>query len=353
MAVMENQLPSHGKPDDDPSGLVPVVTPPRDFDPLKASLEDLVKYSYPRRPPHEDAEAFAIWLAIVSGPLPTHLDNLIVPIEPPDYQLSFNIPTSGGRSETSQNWSGLVTHSAGGSPFVSAFGLWQVPAVSAPPGTHHGDFRCSTWVGLDGTRRSLPSMPQIGTTQRVHVKHGVTKVVLEAWSQWWALGGITRILPFDGFPLAVGDTVACGIDVVDPTKVNVSITNVTQGTHPYLRSMVPIIIPLPTGPPLVLNTAVTGTTAEWIAERPRRFAPPMDLFPLPVFDHVTFSAATVTDSSGAQRGLGPVKVIRMVEPHAGPPARLRVLSRARKDYFANGSAIAVVGPALERRIGGG
>lgn len=270
----------------------------------------------------------------------------------PDYQLSFNIPFSSGREETSQNWSGLVTHSTDRDPFVSVFGLWQVPAVSAPVGTHNGDFRCSTWIGLDGTRRSLPSMPQIGTTQRVHVVRGVVKTELEAWSQWWALGGITRIQPFNGFPLAVGDIVASSIDVVSPTSVNVSVTNITQGTYPYIRSMVPIIITTPGTAPLVLNPPVTGTTAEWIAERPRQFAPPMNLFPLPVFDRVAFAAATVTPASGAQRGVGPVKVIRMVEPHAGPPARLRVLSRARKEYFANGGAMVVAGPGLARRMGG-
>jgi Peptidase A4 family len=270
----------------------------------------------------------------------------------PDYQLSFNIPFSSGREETSQNWSGLVTHSTDTDPFTSVFGLWQVPVVSAPVGTRNGDFRCSTWIGLDGTRRSLPSMPQIGTTQRVHVVRGVVKTEFEAWSQWWALGGITRIQPFNGFPITAGDIVASSIDVVSPTSVNVSITNITQGTHPYIRSMVPIIITAPGTAPIVLNPPVTGTTAEWIAERPRHFAPPMNLFPLPVFDRVTFTGATVTGRSGAQRGLGPVKVIRMVEPHAGPPARLRVLSRARKEYLANGAAIAAAGPGLERKMCG-
>jgi hypothetical protein len=341
-----------GKRDDEPTNLVAVKVPPRGFDPLTASDEDLVTYAYPRRPPDSNAEAFEIWRAIVSGPLPTHESLYLLVGTTPDYQLSFNIPFSSGREETSQNWSGLVTHSTDDNPFMSVFGLWQVPAVSAPVGTHNGDFRCSTWIGLDGTRRSLPSMPQIGTTQRVHVVRGVVKTEFEAWSQWWALGGITRIQPFDGFPITAGDIVACSIDVVSPTSVNVSVTNITQGTHPYIRSMVPIIITTPSTAPIVLNPPVTGTTAEWIAERPRQFAPPMNLFPLPVFDRVTFTAATVTDASNNQRGLGPVKVIRMVEPHAGPPARLQVLSRARKEYLPNGNAMVVAGPGLEHQIGG-
>ena len=340
------------KQDDQPSNLVAVKVPPRGFDPLTASDEELVRYSYPRRPPKASKAAFDIWRAIVSGPLPTVESMYIVVGSPPDYQLSFNIPFSSGREETSQNWSGLVTHSTDIDPFMSVFGLWQVPAVTAPPGTRNGDFRCSTWIGLDGTRRSLPSLPQIGTTQRVHVVRGVVKTEFEAWSQWWALGGITRIQPFNGFPITAGDTIACSIDVVNGTLVNVSVTNITQGTHPYIRSMVPIIITLPNGGTVVLNSAVTGTTAEWIAERPRHYAPPMNLFPLPVFDSVTFSAATVTAASGVQRGVGPVKVIRMVEPHAGPPARLQVLSRARKEYLANGSAMVVAGPGLAHRMGG-
>lgn len=347
---MESHHVPAGRPDDGPTNLVPVKVPPRGFDPLTASNKDLVEYAYPRRPPEANREAFEIWRAIVSGPLPTHESMYLIVGEMPSYQLSFSIPFSSGREETSQNWSGLVTHSSDDNPFVSVFGMWQVPAVSAPPGTHKGDFRCSTWIGLDGTKRSLPSMPQIGTTQRVHVKHGVAKIKLEAWSQWWALGGISRIQPFDGFPIAVGDTVACSIDVVSPTSVNVSVTNITQGSQPYIRSMAPIIITTPGSAPIVLNPPVTGTTAEWIAERPRHFALPMNLYPLPVFDRVTFTGATVTETSGTQRGLGPVKVIRMVEPHAGPRARLRVLSRACKQYLANGDEIAVAGPGLERQM---
>lgn len=347
---MENKSVLPGKLDDELANLVPVKIPPRGFDPLKATDEDLVEYAYPRRPPPENEEAYEIWRAIVSGPLPTHQDFYVKLGTTPDYQLSFNIPFSSGREETSQNWSGLVTHSTDDNPFMSVFGLWQVPAVSAPVGPLNGDFRCSTWIGLDGTKLSLPSMPQIGTTQRVHVVSGVVKTEFEAWSQWWALGGITRIQPFNGFPITAGDIVACSIDVVSPTSVNVSVTNITQGTQPYIRSMVPIIITSPTTAAIVLNPPVTGTTAEWIAERPRHFAPPMNLFPLPVFDRVTFSGATVTESSSTQRGLGPVKVIRMVEPQAGPPARLRVLSRACKQYLANGDEIAVAGPGLEREM---
>jgi hypothetical protein len=350
MAVMESKSLLPGKLDDELANLVPVKIPPRSFDPLTAADEELVEYAYPRRPPRENYAAYEIWRDVVSGPLPAREDFYVKLGTTPDYQLSFNIPFSSGREETSENWSGLVTHSTDANAFRSVFGLWQVPAVSLPPGTNNGDFRCSTWIGLDGTKRSLPSMPQIGTTQQVWVEHGVVKTKFEAWSQWWALGGITRIQPFDDFPITAGDVVACSIDVVSPTSVNVSITNITQGTHPYIRSMVPIIITTPATAPIVLNPPVTGTTAEWIAERPRQFAPPMELFPLPEFDRVTFTAATVTEASGAQRGLGPVKVIRMVEPLAGPPARLKVLSRARKQYLANGSEIAIAGPGLERQM---
>ncbi|HEY2871448.1 MAG TPA: G1 family glutamic endopeptidase [Reyranella sp.] len=346
---MESKSIPPGKLDDELANLVPVKAPPRSFDPLKASNEDLVEYAYPRRPPPESVEAYEIWRAVVAGPLPTREDFYVKFGTPPSYQLSFSIPFSSGREETSRNWSGLVTHATDDNPFTSVFGMWQVPAVSAPVGTSNGDFRCSTWIGLDGTKRSLPSMPQIGTTQRVEVVHGVAKIEFEAWSQWWALGGVTLIQPFNGFPIAVGDNVACSIDVVSPTSVNVAVTNITQGSHPYIRSMAPIIITPPNTAPIVLNPPVTGTTAEWIAERPRQFAPPMDLFPLPVFDRVTFAGATVTGMSGTQRGLGPVKVIRMVEPHAAP-ARLEVLSRARKAYLANGSEMAVAGPGLERQM---
>ena len=68
----------------------------------------------------------------MSAPLPTRVDMYLVSGTPPDYQLSFNIPFSSGREETSQNWSGLVTHATDDNPFMSVFGLiWDLKSVPA------------------------------------------------------------------------------------------------------------------------------------------------------------------------------------------------------------------------------
>ena len=325
----------------------PPPEPPAGFDPLNASAAALAKYALPRKPDPGNNAACTIWKALVSEP--AELARQAVPLASADRDLPER-KSYGGAQETSLNWSGAVTYAGG--PFTQVFGLWQVPAVAAPSDGDQRSFRCSTWIGLDGHDATSPSMPQVGVTMIVDTADGAATPRYEAWFQWWNrhYSPLYQLKPriITGFPIAEGDMVACALDVVDPQTVTVTIRNLTPpNVTSFRRTFSGVITVPPPGPPVTIELGpVKGTSAEWIVERPARFKDPDSRFPLPVFDTVMFLPAT------SSQAFGPARMIRMVEPRAGTPSRLAVLSRARKDYLADGSPVVIAGPGLERAMGG-
>jgi hypothetical protein len=330
----------------------PSPKPPTDFDPLKATPEDLVKYGLPRRPLSGNEVAYTIWKAIVSEPSRVRPRSYTVPLSLilADYVLAFAREDYPGAQETSRNWSGAVTYAGG--PFSQVSGMWQVPPVSAPPSAGKRSYRCSTWIGLDGHDPTSPSMPQVGVTMIVDTSPGLSTTRYEAWFQWWSRKYSSQYIlkPYviNGFDIAPGDEIACAIDVIDTETVNVAIRNLTPPRANLFTQQVSglLTLPLPPNPTVIQMGPVNGTTAEWIVERPTKYKHPKSRFKLPVFDEVTFVPAT------SAQPLGPARLIRMVEPDAGNPSRLAVLSRARKDYLPNGSPLVIAGPGLERAMGG-
>ena len=79
-------------------------------------------------------------------------------------------------------------------------------------GAGEGPWVCSTWIGLDGLRRWMGSMPQMGTTQSVGQidSHGYEPNF--AWFQWWLRGrGVQEPVPLKDVPIKPGDTVYCAV----------------------------------------------------------------------------------------------------------------------------------------------
>lgn len=110
--------------------LVKIPAVPPTFHPLTASNKKLRKYGYPSRPPASNKVALKIWKAIVSAPLPpAGWNNQIVPMiaSIADSKPYYNESLARGRQETSQNWSGVVTHCDPGDTFQTVFGMWTVP----------------------------------------------------------------------------------------------------------------------------------------------------------------------------------------------------------------------------------
>lgn len=326
--------------------LLPVPNVPKDFKPLKASQEELRKYAYPSRPPASNKVALDIWKKIVSGPIPPdYWQAPVLPLMsgPVSYSLNYNATGFHGRNETSQNWSGVVTHSSDEPPFQTVYGMWEVPEVHAPAGAIEGDvFACSAWVGMDGYAATSHSLPQIGTTQSVRIVNGQPVITYEAWWQWWLRGVLTVPVPITAsVPVKAGDLVACSVEITARNAVVFGMSNLSRpGIPPYRQPI--------TQPPLlgvIFLWETVGTTAEWIAERPRDVQPPQGLFRLPDFKTVTFQGSAVSSAAG-RRDFRPARIIRMVD---NLPDRCAVISRTN---VPGPTGTAIVGPGVERDMGG-
>jgi hypothetical protein len=196
-------------------------------------------------------------------------------------------------------------------------------------------------------------MAQTGVTLKVDTGIGGPGPTYEPWVQWWSrqFSAEYKFPPqvIKGFSIKQGDVIACAIDVIDPWNVHVTITNQTTPASKSLALSGIVTLPPPLQTISIPLGPVSGTTAEWIAERPAWVKNPKILYQLPVFDRVTFSPATVQQPPLLP---GPVRTIRMVDPVALPHPVLRVVSRASRTYAPNGTQIVAAGPGLERAIGG-
>jgi hypothetical protein len=315
--------------------------PPKTFDALGASDEQLRYFGFPPKP--KDEAALVIWKNIVSAtrvPLGVWL-----PIGLPTYQINFNRFAGSGHQETSLNWSGSAINAeveAGGS-FTQIYGQWQLPAASLPAAADPQEhYRCSIWIGLDGHAATSMSMPQVGTT--VSMRVGDAAATYEAWHQWWARGYNFMPVPFPAATLDLheNDLVGCSLHVVDATHVCVCIANLTRNLGPPCFTVEAPTAGSETFP-------VEGLSAEWIAERPTDLKASTKLHPLPHFDRVTFGETrTQTTSPVIVRGLSPSRLIRMIERH---PQHSMVLSRPVLDSTWPHDGFDV-GPGVEKDMGG-
>ena len=286
--------------------------PPTGFDPLSASADELEQFGLPPRPdPDRHEAAFSVWQRMMSPPL-----EIIAAIFPVltgefDYQisveaLSLKLAVS-NQLETSANWSGGYITANHTGPFLMVFGSWIIPTPNQPAGAAGGDYRCATWVGLDGLRRYSDSLPQLGTTQRVVVGAGGTMRTVEAWWQWWIRGANSPPVPFPApFTVAIGERVTCGLAVVSPTRVRVFIKNDASGLFARYDIDAPAA-----ASSLAAIAALRGAHAEWIAERPMQLGSTV-LYPLADYGSVDFSnCLTVVPTQ--VRDLRGARFIRMCE----------------------------------------
>jgi hypothetical protein len=262
-----------------------------------------------------------------------------------------------GRLGSSRNWAGAAIFANKGDRFTQVIAGWTVPAVGAGPG--EGPWVCSTWIGIDGLRRWMRSMPQMGTTQVV----GDTGEVDEnnnpvpqyfAWWQWW-LRGRTKQLPVL-FPVAIapGDKVYCCVTLLPPDQPNPGDRNHVQ----FFLSVNDVGYPVelgapPTNDPSELDgggqrVPASGASAEWILERPTALHDSPNgkvkeghLFPLPDFGSAgatDFAATLAADPDPLVAALTaaapiapavnfrtPLK-LRMME-HRQDPSRMAVIAK--------------------------
>lgn len=350
---------------------------PEGFNPLDLSLGvgDFLRLGLPPRP--TDPAALRLWREMIPATLkimsPFHEGNMSTyafrsdmafgvtgaPGDRGDEDVTqarvAGIPR--GRLGSSRNWAGAAIFANRGNRFNQVIASWTVPAVSA--GSGEGPWVCSTWIGIDGLRRWMKSMPQMGTTQVV----GKTGEVDDdnnpvppyfAWWQWW-LRGRTKQLPVL-FPVAIapGDKVYCCVTMLPPDQPNPGDRNRVQ----FFLSVNNVGYPVdlgapPTNDPSELDgggqrVPASGASAEWILERPTALRDSLngrvkqgDLFPLPDFSSAgadDFAASLAADPDplvAASTAAAPItpavnfrtpRKLRMME-HRQDPSRMAVIAK--------------------------
>jgi hypothetical protein len=251
-----------------PTSLAGVFTfeaPPKGFDMMRASADELHSYGFPHRPdPRKFPHASRLWHRVMR-----RVKRFVTPeltlrpdiVHGPDRNLR-RLPRSAGRVFSGSNWSGLVL--TGEAPFNQVWGTWMIPAVQVPPG-QSGDFFSSTWVGLGGfVEPDFQNLFQAGTAQN-------TFEAPFAWIQWFPAPSISLGQP-PLFPIAPGQTIVVSVGWFfglpgGPGGV-VSMANLETGL-----GLGPLAFQIPTvdfnGNPITpAITEPPSSSAEWIVERP-------------------------------------------------------------------------------------
>ncbi len=361
---------------------------PEDLDLLDPALEvdDFLRFGLPPRP--ADPVALQLWLEMIPQGL-----KIMPPFEEGtlgDYMLRADMAVGvtrlsadqgdddvtqarvgaipRGRLGSSRNWSGAAIFANHGNRFNQVIASWTVPAVN--PGNGDGPWVCSTWIGIDGLRRWMKSMPQMGTTQVVgdtgeRDGYGAPLPQYFAWWQWWLRGRtIQAPVVFPAVTIAPGKKVYCCVTLLPPDQPDPGDRHNVQF---FLRvdgvGMPVMVAPPPTNDPADddggRRVPATGASAEWILERPtalhdspNRNVKEGELFPLPDFGSAgadDFAASLAPDPDPmvvASIAAGPITSavnfrtplkLRMME-HRREPSRMAVVA---KPVEADGAKVTI------------
>jgi hypothetical protein len=239
-----------------------VPSPDPDFDPRTALPGEIARRGLPARPdPDAEPELFELWESLFTARLTYHRPDFDFDTGLSRNYLRADPAPAVARRQASRNWSGAYIGPRDGRMFVNLVGVWRVPRVQ-PPRPGDGDFRSSTWIGLDGQRKYPNStLPQIGTAQQVKVVAGVPTYYYSSWVQWWP-----TIPPFTILTINPGDLVVAWLTVLNLQLVYLAIINLSAITYSSFNWGAPTI-PWPNGGGPI-QVEVSGATAEWVMERP-------------------------------------------------------------------------------------
>jgi peptidase A4-like protein len=228
---------------------------------LHLSEDELLERHYPLRPdPDEAPDAFNTWRRAVSTPS-TYVEPHLV--SNPDITHGTAIVEAG--PETSFNWSGIELRGVNGYyDFVS--GTWHVPPVT---GVSYAKSYSAFWIGLDGDGTN--DLVQCGTEQDNMTYYtdakeykDVKQVSISTYYAW------TEFLPqqpteqqITNLPVSPGDEIFAEVWIGEVWSRpflgggygSFFLENLTTSEHTYVFT--------PVG-----ATAVGGSEAEWIMERP-------------------------------------------------------------------------------------
>lgn len=241
---------------------------PETFDALKARAAELEFFGLPPQPDKRHEVAYRLWEQLVTTrPVPDELLIDILPAALVDHRITVNQLTTTGHQQTSANWSGATVAADVERPFGQVYGRWEIPEIALPDDAAEGDeYACSIWIGLDGAKATSWSMPQAGTTVSVKLHNGAPEYDCYAWFQWWIRFEQRPPVKIPSIPVHKGDVMIFALNVLGPSLVGISVSNVTQDLEFNQKIDAPeISIPLPG---YTISKPVEARTAEWIAERP-------------------------------------------------------------------------------------
>ena len=307
------------------------IVPDSGFDARTAPNEQLLALGLPPR--SEDPRLQRMWNVFFERKL-TFLGAETLTIAPgsggkPVRAMQRHTPDAltapSGRVLTSHNWSGATIAPSGGRRFTDVYGIWKVPAVTAPsppPSGSAPEYYSSIFIGLDGQRRYFDaSLPQIGTRQDI-TADGTR---YETWFEWFAL--FHDVWPTKlGVGVSPGERVMAWLTVLDATSVRLMIRNLDR-TPPEACALT-LQSPSVTTAGGARQPRVSGATAQWIFERPTSKAGVLET--LPVFDDVEFLDCFAVAAGGAiasakVHGLVGARLSRMLARHS-PPHRTALLA---------------------------
>jgi len=239
--------------------------PPKDFNPLSASDDDLLNYGLPPRPDKASCpEQYDEWEQLLSQPLTLVPSTLKILDQSP---VPVPVQSTPGQTEKanrqSGHWSGAVNNDLEeGYKFKIVSASWTVSRpypqnwAWTTSGWKSGNFRAGTWVGIDGYHTSHDVL-QAGTAQRcVTSNGGDMKVVTFPWIEWYP----AHVVEISGFEVNPGDLVTVQVGAFDLSPSG----PVTRGFVFFCNrsacTYFSAVIKAPDG------ISLQGDTAEWIVE---------------------------------------------------------------------------------------
>ncbi len=219
--------------------------PPKGFNPLVASPQELERHGFPARPdPVAMPEAAAKWVrAFRRYPQFQHVVPEFKALQQrhgPNQRTAKH--TEGHVNATSSNWSGSVLLIGGGDTFAWIAGMWTVPHAYATPGSGVTEYS-SAWLGIDGD--GSPDVMQAGTETD-------SDGTCFAWFEWFPNYAIS----INNFPVSSGDVISLILCATSSTTAWVSIGNFTSKQYINFSSTAPA------------GTSLVGNCAEAVVERP-------------------------------------------------------------------------------------
>jgi hypothetical protein len=248
---------------------------PVGFNPLKADDSALIRHGFPSRG-EWSPQLVDFWEKLMRHGQPTYIEPVFRKLDLPSLPPGAR-KTAPGITQASDHWSGAVVFPPAGERIVGVIGYWMVPNVF-PVKKDGTEYYCWTWVGVDGWAN--PVVFQAGVQCNVGVSPaGALQLQCLAWWEWYPDPNPQQIMNVQVSP---GDSVRVLLQATSSTTGTIYFSNVT--TNVVVQ---PFHVTAPSG------TSLTGSCAEWIAERPGR--PPYT--PLANFGGVTFNGSAASDAT--------------------------------------------------------